>query len=447
MVAAAAATAIGAEEFDELPEFNDPLPGLSLPVLEILHPPNSALLANTELSIEFVVRDGMLHGGLRDPRVCVSMQATFVPEDVQGPDHSWVNELTETCFDQRLNFTSFNVNGLVAGVSYGVTVGLENQGKLAAISTRSFSVAAVRLTGVPFVLSAPEALDEGVRSQRDGDPETAIRIYGYVLELFPEYAEAHHLMGIALVQQNRPEDALEHLFQAVRGNDSDDNFHNSLGSALSTVGRLDEAIRHFRRALVLNPLCLQARVNLGDAVQQQGNWIEALKLYQEVVTRVSNADENTIAYELAKYAKDSSSRLCALRRQIDGWYPADRCLKHAISMWPDEPLFRHERGYLLLSAGQFEAALLEFQAAVDLGYSMAQVTPSTRRGSAFTGNHDNMCALSDDVNCVQVSVADTLEALGETNASIVAYEQVMLGWDVRLFGSHTSSLTFVLYVR
>lgn len=377
LLAALAHAAAPAARAASLPGYNDPLPGLSLSVLEISHPQNGARLANTDVQIGIIVRPELLRGGLHDPRVCLSMQTTFAPADVVLTEDEPPSELPETCFNEGHNYTTFDLDGLVAGLSYGVTVGFENRGRIVAVSTRTFSVGAVRLPGAMRPVSVAEALDAGVLLQQTKRAEAAAEIYHNVLDQFPSYARAHHSLGIALFQLKDTEKALTHLFQAVQSNESDANYHNSLGSGLQSARRSEEAIQHFRRALELTPACLQAAVNLGDVLHVTGNWEEALDVYRHAValgSQSADLEGYTGAYPPEKYAKDSTSRMCELLRMTDGWYRADRCLKEAIEAWPDEAMFHHDRGNMLLSVGQFEAALMEFQKAVKIGYTEAKVS-------------------------------------------------------------------------
>ncbi|KAE9050647.1 hypothetical protein PR003_g2292 [Phytophthora rubi] len=377
------------------PGFNDPMPYYTYPLLEILHPMNDMLLAHTELQVEIEVRGELLSGGLHRSRVCVLMQPAYVPPDVtldQG-----AGDLDESCFDQSLNYTTFHVAGLVPGLSYALTVGLETAGNMVALSTRTFSVGSILLPGVDGRLSVDDALEAGARLHNARDRVTASRIYRYVLEIFPDHPQAQHLLGRALYQDGGSQQALKYLHRAVQANESDENIHNSLGICLKSVGRVDEAIRHYRRALELNPMQAQASINLGDAMQSQGKWEDALKEYSKVAkTPMYVLESHTDPGKAENLAKDATGRMCELIRVTDGWYHADRCLNEALERWPDEPVFHNDRGNLLANAGQFETALDEYQRSSDLGLLAGKL-----------------------------NLADTLEALGETQKCIDMYEKIL----------------------
>jgi tetratricopeptide (TPR) repeat protein len=356
--------------------FNDPFPYFTLPVVEILHPLNDMMVAQTELQVEIDVRGDILGDGLQRSRVCVLMQPAYVPPDVTL-DHT---DLDESCFDQSLNYTNFHVAGLVPGITYALTVGLESASHMVALSSRTFSVGSVLLPGVAGRLSVSDALEAGAQLHNVDDRVTASRIYRYVLEVFPEHAQAQHLLGLALYQDGDLRQALSFLTRAVQNNESAENFHNSLGICLKSLGRVDEAIKHYRRALELDPMQAQAAINLGDAMQSRGKWDEALKEYSRVAKAPMSVLEGQLdAGKAENVARDATGRMCELIRVTDGWYHADRCLNEALERWPDEPLFHNDRGNLLANAGQFETALDEYQRASDLG-----LLAGTVRWRAFT---------------------------------------------------------------
>ncbi|ETO78675.1 hypothetical protein F444_06460 [Phytophthora nicotianae P1976] len=377
------------------PGFNDPMPYYTLPLLEILHPQNDMMMADTELQVEIEVRSELLSSGLRRSRVCIVMQPAYVPPDVVLD--SGAGEVDESCFDQSLNYTTFHVAGLVPGLSYALTVGLENDGNMVALSTRTFSVGSILLPGVDDRLSVADALEAGAELHKAQERETASGIYRYVLAIFPDHGPAQHLLGLALYQDGKLHEALSLLYRAVQSNESEENFHNSLGICLKSLGRINEAIKHYRRAIELNPMQVQAAVNLGDAMQSKGKWEEAFKEYSKVAnTPMSLLYSQLEPTKAGHVAKDATGRLCELIRVTDGWYRADRCLNEALERWPDEPVFHNDRGNLLANAGQFETALNEYQRSSELGL------------------------LAGTLN-----LAETLEALGETQKSIDLYDQVL----------------------
>jgi serine/threonine-protein kinase len=91
----------------------------------------------------------------------------------------------------------------------------------------------------------------------------SMRYLQAALALRPRTAVVHDSLGIALLLDERPDEAIEHFRQALRIDPEFAYAHNSLGCALKAGGRLDEAVDHFRHALRIDPLLAEAHANLG----------------------------------------------------------------------------------------------------------------------------------------------------------------------------------------
>ncbi|UIZ20641.1 hypothetical protein KXD40_001234 [Peronospora effusa] len=376
------------------PGFNDPIPFYSRPALVILYPLNDMILVQTELLVEVQV-DKNLVNTEHSTRVCILIQIVYMPMDVALENEEI--EPYESCFEQSLGHAKFHVAGLVPGTSYSVTGKLENNGNIMALSSRIFSVGSVLLPGVDSRVSIADALKAGTKLHDAWDRANALKIYRYVLDVFPDYGPAQHLLGVALYQDGKQEEALPYLYRAVQSNQSEENFHNSLGMCLKSLGRVMEAIEHYRRSLEINPMLLQASVNLGDAMQAIGRWEDAMDEYSKVAKVPMSVLDTQLDIEKAEnVVKDATGKRCELIHFTDGWYQADRCLNKALKRWADEPAFHNDRGNLFANAGQFEMALDEYQRSSDFGL------------------------LAGTLN-----LAETLEALGRTQRSIDLYNQIL----------------------
>ncbi|RQM13688.1 hypothetical protein DD237_003203 [Peronospora effusa] len=352
------------------------------------------ILVQTELLVEVQV-DKNLVNTEHSTRVCILIQIVYMPMDVALENEEI--EPYESCFEQSLGHAKFHVAGLVPGTSYSVTGKLENNGNIMALSSRIFSVGSVLLPGVDSRVSIADALKAGTKLHDAWDRANALKIYRYVLDVFPDYGPAQHLLGVALYQDGKQEEALPYLYRAVQSNQSEENFHNSLGMCLKSLGRVKEAIEHYRRALEINPVLLQASVNLGDAMQAIGRWEDAMDEYSKVAKVPMSVLDTQLDIEKAEnVVKDATGKRCELIHFTDGWYQADRCLNKALKRWADEPAFHNDRGNLFANAGQFEMALDEYQRSSDFGL------------------------LAGTLN-----LAETLEALGRTQRSIDLYNQIL----------------------
>src|SRR4029453_10603747 len=84
-------------------------------------------------------------------------------------------------------------------------------------------------------------------------PEKAERIARTVLSRHPQHPAALHLLGLALLMQKRPREAVGFLADAARDT-ADPLLETHYALALRDVGRKDEAIVWLERALSRRPV-------------------------------------------------------------------------------------------------------------------------------------------------------------------------------------------------
>lgn len=102
-------------------------------------------------------------------------------------------------------------------------------------------------------------LNRGESASAEGHFRNAVR-------LLPDSAILHRYLGVALINQERLDEAVEAFQMAIlksRGRDA--AAYNNLGSALARQNQLDEAIDHFEAALKVDPDYAEARQNFEKA--------------------------------------------------------------------------------------------------------------------------------------------------------------------------------------
>lgn len=123
-----------------------------------------------------------------------------------------------------------------------------------------------------------------------GDFEGAIAHCQHVLTAAPNHPEALHLMGLALLQQQRLTEAQEYLERAIALHPNNVEMLNHLGVVYSSQSDLARGIQVYRQAIALNP-STQSYQNLGVALYRQGNLTEAIATYQQLVERYPDCVE------------------------------------------------------------------------------------------------------------------------------------------------------------
>ena len=73
------------------------------------------------------------------------------------------------------------------------------------------------------------------------------------VELQPDFAEAHYLLGVELAFQGDLRPAAQQFLETVRLSPAYAPGHLNLGIALAKLGKLDQAIAQFEETLRLDP--------------------------------------------------------------------------------------------------------------------------------------------------------------------------------------------------
>jgi tetratricopeptide (TPR) repeat protein len=175
------------------------------------------------------------------------------------------------------------------------------------------------------MLNVDETFNYATREHQAGNLVQAERLYLQILAAAPNYANAHHNLGVLAHQTGRNAQAVESLRQAValqpmtatyhyslgvaywllgqiedavasyqqslRLKSDDANVHNSLGNALRALGKLDDAAWHCSEALRIRPDLVEAHVNLGAVLNQRHDLDAALAHFQKaLLLQPGNAD-------------------------------------------------------------------------------------------------------------------------------------------------------------
>ncbi len=121
--------------------------------------------------------------------------------------------------------------------------------------------------------------------------EAAVGLFGKVVALKPELAEAHNNLGVALKSQGKLEEAVAAYHTAIALKPDHAEAHHNLGIALNEQGRHDEAIAASQEAIALEPDFAEARNTLGSALLGAGRLDEAVASCREAIALKPNFAE------------------------------------------------------------------------------------------------------------------------------------------------------------
>lgn len=119
--------------------------------------------------------------------------------------------------------------------------------------------------------SAEELFESAIEYEsRAGTLEQAVDNYRRVIELEPDWVEAHINLGVALYQMGRTDEARTAFRAAVDLDPTNGISRYNLGCVLEEQGQIDEAIEHLRSAARMMPSHADVHFNLALAYDKRG---------------------------------------------------------------------------------------------------------------------------------------------------------------------------------
>ena len=137
-----------------------------------------------------------------------------------------------------------------------------------------------------------EIFTQAVETHRRGDLSAAETLYREVIAAQPDNVDAEYLLGTALLQLGRFDEAILRLKSVVLKRPDVADVHNNLGIGHKAVGDWENAARAFESALKINPDYTQALFNLGAVMEHRGLFADAEKCYRRSLA-MEPTDEET----------------------------------------------------------------------------------------------------------------------------------------------------------
>lgn len=199
---------------------------------------------------------------------------------------------------------------------------------------------------------------------QDRDDESVVCLY-IVLELDPNYEEAHYNLGCGFRLSGEYRSAIEHLRWAIEIDPDYAIAHAELGFALLLEARergdeaREGALEHLKKAVALDPEYPWSRVYLANLLGELRQTLEA-RVHYAAALRIRPND----GFILAEYADFLST---AFGPHME----ADTLFKKAIALAPEDDIVRFLRGTHLLRAKRYSEARRELLLADSLGHPRA----------------------------------------------------------------------------
>jgi protein O-GlcNAc transferase len=174
-----------------------------------------------------------------------------------------------------------------------------------------------------------------------GDFKSAEQLLRREIAAHPDLVDAHNTLGVALINQGRPHEALAVFLEAARLDPRSATANNNVANVLGELGRNEEALRYLQKVIDANPGLADARHNLGMLLQklkrheQAAASLEAaLRLAPRAAYTLSSLVWNELA--ICKW-EGLTPHVDALRSQVRrGEIPAEPFVLVAVSPSPEE---------------------------------------------------------------------------------------------------------------
>ena len=123
----------------------------------------------------------------------------------------------------------------------------------------------------------------GMALSEQNKAEEAINHFEQSLQINPTFAYTYHAMGIALAKVGRTEEAALHISEALKLKPDYAGAHYSFGVESYKAGKIEEAMDHYFTVIDINPDHAGAHYNLGHIYAEQGDITNAIERFQKAV--------------------------------------------------------------------------------------------------------------------------------------------------------------------
>ncbi len=134
-------------------------------------------------------------------------------------------------------------------------------------------------------------IEEADAKMQEGDFQKALAIYSEANFKVPKDPETLFKMGYALMQQDRDEEALEYLKEAVELDKNDTFIHQALASVYRKLGEYASARNHLNVSLALDSTNPITYYNYGNLLVDMKHFDEAKEMYKKALELDSDFKE------------------------------------------------------------------------------------------------------------------------------------------------------------
>lgn len=224
------------------------------------------------------------------------------------------------------------------------------------------STAIIDTPGVPPQRLAVAYYKRG-RAYPGRERDKAIADYSKAIELNPRYADALVRRATAWRDAGEPHRAIDDYDKLLALDPKDADVLNDRGNAWRALHQIDRALQDYDKAIRLKPNHHIAFFNRGNALMIKGEYQRAIADYDKAIRLNRDYDQ---AYIHRCYAR-------AIVGELEAALPD---CERILSQWSFSADAREVRGFIHLKAGRLDAAIADYDVAIEL---------NPKRAAAFYG--------------------------------------------------------------
>ena len=197
-------------------------------------------------------------------------------------------------------------------------------------------------------------LSQAVKNHQLGLLDQAIPLYRQILSVHPNFADANHLLGVAMHAYGDLEEAVNYIKRAIKLVPDRSSFHNNLGNLYKDLNLMDEAVVSLRRAIIYDKNNATYHINLGNVLNQMGRYEESGPHLKKAAKLQPNSPE--VHNNLGLLYQEGHDQLNL----------ASDSFLRAISLRPEYPEALYNLGNVFAQQFRLKEAVDSFQKAINL---------------------------------------------------------------------------------
>lgn len=276
----------------------------------------------------------------------------------------------------------------------------------------------------------------GIAIAHRGDLDEAVACWQRAIDLKPDFSDAYQSQGFVLQKQEKFEEAIPCYLKTLEIKPDWTETYYNLGICFSQQNKLDEAIACFQKAIQLEPAFAQAYGDWGNALLEQGKLDEAITCLQKAIQlkpafAQAYCNWSDALAKQGKYNEAIASNACflkalqvqpesadvyfylgkALARQ-NKFYRAITCYKKALQIQPNSAEIYFDLGKALAQQGKLDEAIACYKKALQMQADSAEVYLYLGKALAQQGNLNKAIASYQNALEINPNLAEVYFDLG-----------------------------------